>query len=43
LSEFVVNINSSRLHSLDEKISQRLVSLDNGDMKKSRGQENIAF
>ena len=35
LSKFVVNVNSSRFHSLDEKGSQRLVSLGNGDMKKS--------
>ena len=41
LSQLVVNIESPALHSLNEKVSQWLVSLHNGDVKKSgREEEN---
>ena len=42
LSQLVININSPRLHFLYEKFGQRLVSLDNGYVKKpGKKEENI--
>lgn len=43
LSEFIININSPRFHSLDEKVGQWLVSLDNSDVKESeKERENMS-